>query len=80
MTVSVVSWMGGAVGRRLRKVLRWRPARRLDSAAGATFSLFAWAIVVWVTATVLVATHDQKLMAQSRAHVLLLDRGKLRAA
>lgn len=30
--------------------------------------------------TVLVATHDQKLIAQSKAHVLLLDKGKLRAA
>lgn len=30
--------------------------------------------------TVLVATHDQKLIAQSNAHVLLLERGKLRAA
>jgi len=30
--------------------------------------------------TVLIATHDQKLIQQSKAHVLLLDRGKLRAA
>lgn len=55
-TVSVMSAIGGWLGRRLRRVLRWRPARSVDSAAGALFSLSVWAVVVWVAASVLVAT------------------------
>lgn len=70
LTVSLCSALGGYVGRRLRRVLRWRPLRRVDEAAGAVFSLVAWSIVVWVAATALIATPFKSvpsIVSESRA-------------
>lgn len=56
LTVAGCTALGGAFGRRLRQVLRWRPVRSVDNTAGALFSLTAWSVVVWIGASALIAT------------------------
>lgn len=52
--VLVLGWLGQALGsllgRRLRAVVSWQPARALDSALGAVATLVVVALVVWFVA------------------------------
>lgn len=58
--------LGFGVGSAIRSALSWSPIRLIDSFFGSAFRIVSWAIVVWLSASVLALLPDSTLTNQVR--------------